>query len=78
MVGLDPIHLGVVLVMASLIGTVSPPVSVLLCLDSGIAKIPVSETYRIVWSYLLVMLGVVFLCILVPETITWLPNIMKY
>jgi len=77
-VGLDPIHLGVVLVMASLIGTVSPPVSVLLCLDSGIAKIPVSETYGIIWSYLLVMLGVVFLCILVPETITWLPNIMKY
>lgn len=78
MVGIDPIHLGVVLVMAALIGAISPPVALLLCLDCGIAKISLSETFGIVWSYLLVMLGVVILCVLIPQTITWLPSIMKY
>lgn len=77
MIGLDPIHLGVVLVMAALIGTISPPVSLLLCLDCGIAKIPLSETFGIVWLYLLIMLGVVILCVLIPQTITWLPSLIK-
>ena len=35
--GVDPVHLGVVLVMTALIGTVSPPVALLLCLNCGIA-----------------------------------------
>jgi len=76
MAGIDPIHLGVLLTMVALIGTVSPPVSLLLCLDCGIAKISLQETFGIIWSYLFVMLGVVFLCVLYPPLITWLPQIM--
>jgi C4-dicarboxylate transporter DctM subunit len=75
MMGIDPVHLGVILVMGALIGTISPPVSLLLCLDCGIAKIPLSATFRIVWSYLLVMLGVVILCIFLPGVVTWLPGL---
>jgi len=74
-IGIDPVHLGVVLVMSALIGTISPPVSLILCLDCGIAKIPLSETFSIVWSYLLVMLAVVILCIFIPYTVTWLPSV---
>jgi C4-dicarboxylate transporter DctM subunit len=76
LVGIDPTHLGVVLVMTALIGTVSPPVSLLLCLNCGIAKIPLSETFRIIWSYLLVMLAVVLICVLAPSVVTWLPNLL--
>jgi tripartite ATP-independent transporter DctM subunit len=72
--GIDPVHLGVVLVMAALIGTVSPPVSILLCLNCGIADIPLSDTFRVIWSYLAVMLAVVVLCILFPDIVMWLPN----
>ncbi len=75
-VGIDPIHLGVVLVMGALIGTISPPVSLILCLDCGIAKIPLRETFGIIWSYLLVMLGVILLCVLIPGLIIWLPNLL--
>ena len=71
--GIDPVHLGVVLVTAALIGTVSPPVSLLLCLNCGIAGIPLSATFRVIWSYLAVMLGVVVSCVLVPGLVTWLP-----
>jgi len=74
--GIDPVQLGVVLVMAALIGTVSPPVSLLLCLDCGIAKIPLQETFGIIWSYLLVMFGVVLLCVFFPPLVTWLPNLL--
>lgn len=74
-VGIDPIQLGIVLVMTALIGTISPPVSLLVCINCGIAKIPVSRTYKIVWSYLLVMMLIVFLVILFPSIVTWLPSI---
>ena len=74
-VGLDPVQLGVVLVMTALIGTVSPPVSLLLCLNCSIAGIPLSRTFGVIWSYLAVMLGVVALCILVPDLVTWLPSL---
>lgn len=77
LVGIDPTHLGVVLVMTALIGTVGPPVSLLLCLNGRIAKIPLSETFLIVWSHLLVMLGVVLICVLVPSVVTWLPNLLN-
>ena len=75
LVGIDPVHLGVILVIAALIGTVSPPVSLLLCLNCGIAKIPLHETFGVIWSYLAVMLGVVAVCILIPELVTWLPGL---
>ena len=73
-VGIDPVHLGVVLVMAALIGTVSPPVSILLCLNCGIADIPLNATFRVIWSYLAVMLAVVIVCIFFPNIVLWLPN----
>jgi tripartite ATP-independent transporter DctM subunit len=73
--GVDPVHMGVILVMAALIGTVSPPVSLLLCLNCGIAKIPLSQTFGVIWSYLAVMLAVVVVCILAPAVVTWLPRL---
>ena len=76
-VGIDPVHLGVVLVMAALIGTVSPPVSLLLCLNCGIAGIPLSETFGVIWSYLLVMMAVVVLCVVFPSLVTWLPSVLS-
>ncbi|MCG8515376.1 MAG: TRAP transporter large permease [Halanaerobiales bacterium] len=76
-VGIDPIHLGVVLVMSALIGTISPPVSLLLCINCGIAKIPLARTYKIVWSYLIVMFLVVLLAVFFPALITWLPSVLS-
>ncbi len=75
-VGIDAVHFGVVLVMGALIGTISPPVSLILCLDCGIAQIPLRETFGIIWSYLFVMLGVVLLCVVFPGLVTWLPNLL--
>ena len=73
-VGIDPIHLGIVMVMSALVGTISPPVSLLLCIDCGIAKIPLSKTYGIVWSYLLTMMLVVVIMVFIPAFVTWLPS----
>ena len=49
--------------------------SLLLCLNCGIAKIPLSRTFAVIWSYLAVMLAVVLVCILAPAVVTWLPGL---
>ncbi len=72
LVGIAPIQLGVILVMAALIGTVSPPLSFLLYSKCRVAKIPLRAISRILWSYLAAILAVVALCILLPRSVTWL------
>lgn len=76
MMGLDPIHVGVVLAMACLFGTLTPPVAVLLALDCGIAGIQVRETFGVLYPYLAVLLGVLFLCVLFPQLVVWLPGLL--
>ncbi|MHA1376694.1 MAG: hypothetical protein ACTSR7_20630 [Promethearchaeota archaeon] len=62
--------------MSALIGTVTPPVSLLLCLDCKLAKIPLNGTFGIIWSYVLAMFSIVIICVFMPEIITWLPNLL--
>ena len=74
--GFDPIHFGVVVVMATLIGACTPPVGMLLILNCGIAGIRLSESFRILWPF---VLALIFVCILVaifPELTLFLPRLM--
>ena len=44
--GVDPIHLGVIIVINSIIGSVTPPVGILVFICSSIAKVPSGEIFR--------------------------------
>jgi C4-dicarboxylate transporter DctM subunit len=60
--GIDLVQFGVVFVVAVLIGSVTPPVGILLYIGCGIARIPVSRASGVIWPFVLVMvLVVVFL-----------------
>lgn len=76
--GLDLVHFGVILVMAVLIGSVTPPVGILLYICCGIARIPVSQASKIIWPFVLMMVLVLFLCILFPPLITFIPKMLGY
>jgi len=73
--GLDLVHFGVVLVMAVLIGSVTPPVGILLYLSCSIAKIPVSQASLIIWPFVSMMIIVLFLCVLIPELVVFIPRL---
>ncbi|KAA2314931.1 TRAP transporter large permease [Pseudooceanicola sediminis] len=51
-VGINDLQLGLALVMATQIGSTTPPVAVLLFVASSIAKCPYSETVRYSWSFI--------------------------
>lgn len=71
---IDPLQLGIVMVMITQIAGLTPPVAILLFITSSIAKIPFSEGVRAVWPFLGVLVFAMFMVMLFPEIATWLPS----
>jgi C4-dicarboxylate transporter DctM subunit len=72
--GYDPVHFGVVMVLAILIGAVVPPVATLLFIGCSLAKIPLSAIMRLVWVFLIPLFAVTFLIAYVPPLVTAIPR----
>lgn len=72
--GFDPIWFGVTMVIAVLVGGITPPVGVLLFINAKIAKISFDEMVQGIWPFVAIMMVVVLLCWLVPPLVTFLPG----
>jgi C4-dicarboxylate transporter DctM subunit len=73
--GYDPIHAGIVFVIACLIGGVTPPVGTLLFIGAGIARISVATAARAIFPFVVALIVVNFLVMLIPPLVTWLPGV---
>lgn len=74
--GVSLVLFGVLFVMAVLVGSITPPVGVLLYLGCGIAGIPVSQASKIIWPFVLTIILVIVGCIIFPNIITFIPTLM--
>jgi tripartite ATP-independent transporter DctM subunit len=76
--GIDPLHFGVVLVIAMGIGLFAPPLGLGLYGACLIGNVPIEQTVKPIMGYL----GLLFLCLLViafvPEISTYLPRAFGY
>ena len=72
--GLDPFQVGLVMVICNQIGAVSPPTAPLLFITTSIAKTPIDQTNRHVWTFMLAETLVLVLVILIPGLSSWIPN----
>ncbi len=74
--GIDPIHLGVIMVVNMEIGMVTPPVGLNLFVTSGVTGQSVGQVVQAASPWLLILL--VFLAIItyVPAISLWLPNLI--
>ena len=75
--GLDPIHFGLVLVLAGGIGLVTPPVGSVLFIGTAIGKITIAQSLRTIWPFWLAGVVVLLLVAFVPELSMWLPAALK-
>ena len=73
--GVDPIHFGVIFVFSIVIGILTPPVGIMLFVVSGIWNVDVKSLMKEVLPMLGIMFIILFLCILFPQLITFLPNL---
>ncbi|WP_094462959.1 TRAP transporter large permease [Pannonibacter phragmitetus] len=67
--GIDPVYFGVLFVMNTCIGLITPPVGVVLNVVSGVSKVPLGKVVTGVMPFLLSQIAVLMLLILFPELV---------
>lgn len=74
--GIDPIHLGIMMVVNMEIGLITPPVGLNLFVSSAITKMPVEKVIKATLPWLVIMLLFLILITYVPDISLWLPNVI--
>lgn len=75
--GIDPVHLGAIMVLNMAIGLVTPPVGINLYTGCGIANISLKEISKAVLPFVFASLLVLILVTYVPAVSTWLPSLIS-
>lgn len=73
---IDPIQVGLIIVLNLMIGTITPPVGIVLFVTANVAKIPFERVTKATIPFLVPLLIVLFLITLVPGITTWLPTLI--
>lgn len=72
--GIDLVHLGVVLVFNMMIGLITPPYGILLFIIKALNGIPVGEMIKEIWVHLALLIALLFLITYTPDLVLWLPR----
>lgn len=75
-VGIDPIHFGIVMTVALIIGVITPPFGICLFVLSEVANIPVSAVTREAVKYLPAMIITLLLIIFFKELVLYMPGLL--
>jgi tripartite ATP-independent transporter DctM subunit len=74
--GIDQLQFGITVIMALIVGAVTPPVGILAMIACKIARIPYSSTFGYLMPFTLTWLLATLLVAYVPLFTTWLPSLM--
>jgi C4-dicarboxylate transporter, DctM subunit len=74
--GIDPIHLGIIMVVNMEIGMITPPVGLNLFVTSGVAGMPMMRVVRAALPFLAVLFVFLIMITYIPIISTWLPTMM--
>jgi C4-dicarboxylate transporter DctM subunit len=72
--GIDPIHLGIIMVVNMEIGMITPPVGLKLFVTSGVAGMPMMSVVRAALPFLAVLFVFLIMVTYIPWISTWLPT----
>jgi C4-dicarboxylate transporter, DctM subunit len=74
--GIDPIHLGVIMVVNMEIGMVTPPVGLNLFVTSGITGMSIMQVTRAALPWLMVLLSFLAIITYIPQITLYLPELL--
>jgi len=75
-VGIDPVHFGVVYTVNSMIGTITPPVGMIMYVVCALGKVGILEFTREVWPFLIALTIALALVTYIPSLAMWLPDLL--
>ena len=76
--GIDLIHFGVLVVVNSMIGLITPPYGILLFVINAVTGISLKEIISEIWMFIFVLIIALLIMIFFPEIILWLPEMFGY
>ena len=76
--GIDLVHFGVLVVVNSMIGLITPPYGILLFVINAVTGIPLREIIVEIWGFLAVLILALVIMILSPGLVLWLPRLFGY
>jgi C4-dicarboxylate transporter DctM subunit len=76
--GVNPIHMGILMAVNMEVGMCHPPVGLNLYVASGITKMGISELTVAVWPWLLTMIGFLVVVTYWPALSLWLPHLLMH
>jgi len=74
--GIDPIQFGLVFVLTLMIGTITPPVGVVIFITARIANISFEAMSRAILPWIVPLIAVLVAITIWPPLTTWLPRLM--
>ena len=76
--GIDLVHFGVVVVVNSMIGLITPPYGILLFVINATTGIPLRSIIKEVIPFLMALLVALATIVLSPDLVLWLPRLLGY
>jgi TRAP-type C4-dicarboxylate transport system permease large subunit len=73
--GVDPVHLGMVVVFNLMIGLLTPPMGLALFLVADIAKVTMKEVLKEMLPYYLPLVVTLLLITYIPQLTLWIPRL---
>lgn len=75
-VGIDPVHLGIIVVLNLMIGLLTPPVGMVLYVLSRVSGVRFEDCVRATMPFLVPLIAVLLLLTFVPQLSLWLPTLL--
>ncbi|TRD16247.1 TRAP transporter large permease [Palleronia caenipelagi] len=76
--GINLVHFGVLVVVNSMIGLITPPYGILLFVINAVTGIPLKEIIHEVWAFLAVLVVALLVMMFSPDLVLWLPRLLGY
>ncbi len=76
--GMEPMHIGIMIAANVGIGMITPPVGVCLFVACGIAKIPIEKVTRPLLPFLIVLITTLMIITFVPKIALFLPKLLGF
>lgn len=75
--GIDPVYFGIVMIINLMIGSITPPVGVLVFIASSITKVPAHRVFAAVIPFEIALIVALLIITYVPAATLWLPQLIS-
>ena len=72
--GIDPVHLGILLILNLMLGLLTPPVGMVLFVLSEVSGVKFEQCVKATMPFLVPLIAVLLLITFIPEIALWLPS----